>query len=93
MGGAVGRVLATWAAIFIVRIWLEDLSITEAILLGFGVGIAAQVSDLFESKIKRWAEVKDSGSLFPGHGGALDRIDSLIFAAPFLYYCSKAMLL
>ncbi len=90
--GAVGGVLATLGAIFIVRIWLDGLSITEAILLGIGVGIVAQVSDLFESKIKRWSQVKDSGSLFPGHGGALDRLDSLIFAAPFLYYCSKFVL-
>jgi len=56
------------------------------LLLAILLGIAGQFSDLFESLIKRSAGVKDSGNFLPGHGGILDRIDSLIFPGPFLYY-------
>lgn len=60
--------------------------IIESIIIGCLIGLLGQIGDIFESAGKRVCEVKDSSSLLPGHGGMLDRIDSLVFTAPFLYH-------
>ena len=64
---------------------LEQPAMEPLILLTIGLNVAAQLGDLVESLIKRGAGVKDSGAILPGHGGMLDRIDALLFAAPVLW--------
>ncbi len=70
---------------------LENRELWPIILLTVVLNIAAQLGDLVESLIKRGAGVKDSGTLLPGHGGMLDRIDALLFAAPVLWFYAAAL--
>lgn len=85
--GAVGGVAgATLGAILSSLIFFPALGFFSAATVGVILGVVAQIGDLFESLLKRACGVKDSGSLIPGHGGVLDRLDSLLFAFPLMYY-------
>lgn len=84
--GLLGGLLLTTAGVFAVRaVSLPSLSVGSAVILGVGLGLFAALGDLAESLLKRAYGVKDSGNFMPGHGGLLDRIDSLLFVAPLLY--------
>jgi phosphatidate cytidylyltransferase len=83
--------LAIGMACTVLGVWLAGryqdwLPNSHALVLGLGVALVAPVGDLFESFIKREAGVKDSGGLFGAHGGALDRLDAVLFAAVIGYY-------
>jgi phosphatidate cytidylyltransferase len=84
--GSIGGLLANLTVGAVGKfIFLPQLPWTPAVIFFLAVGVAGQVGDLFESELKRSSHVKDSGGLLPGHGGLLDRIDALLFAAPVTY--------
>ena len=83
LGGLVGSIGGTLLAKFT---FFPQLTLADALITAVVIGILGQVGDLFESLLKRSFGVKDSGSIIPGHGGVLDRLDSIIFAAPAMYY-------
>ena len=85
--GALGGILATIIIGILFRFFfLPHLPFGYCLLLFISVGIIGPVGDLFESMLKRKGDIKDSGSIMPGHGGLLDRIDAVLFAAPVVYY-------
>jgi phosphatidate cytidylyltransferase len=87
IGGLIGTVLVAVAYGYVLRLFpTYRIGPVEAAVLGLLVSVAAQVGDLVESLFKRDVGVKDSGRLLPGHGGALDRFDSLLFTLPLGYY-------
>lgn len=83
VGGFAGGIFGTMALSLILGV---PPTLQHAIILGALVGVLAQAGDLWESALKRRAGVKDAGWLIPGHGGILDRLDSIVFSAVVIYY-------
>ena len=80
-----GCLLCIITCLVLASLFRLNISIQHMIGLSLIVGIFAPLGDLFESVLKRVSDIKDSGSILPGHGGILDRIDALMFAAPLIY--------
>ncbi|MES2855750.1 MAG: phosphatidate cytidylyltransferase [Bdellovibrionota bacterium] len=92
--GAIGGLFGSAIAGAVLNIYFLDgaFPLWQFMLVALVTGGFAQIGDLFESLLKRIAEVKDSGSIMPGHGGVLDRLDGVLFAAPVYYWLALALL-
>lgn len=87
--GFLGGLFFSMVISYIISIFNNDFSFLHWLCIAMIISILGTIGDLIESKFKRFAKVKDSGSIMPGHGGILDRLDSLLFVAPFVYLYIK----
>lgn len=83
--GVIGGILFGLLAAFIISLFFKELTLWQWLLAALSINISGIFGDLSESLLKRHFQVKDSGNIFPGHGGILDRFDSVIFSAPVLF--------
>jgi len=86
VGGVCGAVLGALLSKFV---FFSAIGFWPVVAVGLLLGVVGQIGDLFESMLKRACKVKDSGDMIPGHGGLLDRLDSLLFAIPLIYYVAR----
>ena len=84
-GAIAGFVFAIITMVVLNEVLLNFISFNDALVMGVIIGLFGQIGDLIESLLKRDAGVKDSSNLIPGHGGVLDRFDSLIFSSPIIF--------
>ena len=93
LGGLLGGVILTVGFTYVLNTYFDyNISYLYISLVSMFLSIIGQIGDLAASTIKRYAGVKDFGRLIPGHGGMLDRLDSIIFVAPFAYFFLTIML-
>lgn len=83
--GTLGGGVLTMASSYLVAGWFPEIEFKHWLVISVLVVVFGTLGDLFESLLKRQAGIKDSGKIMPGHGGILDRFDSLMFVAPFVY--------
>jgi phosphatidate cytidylyltransferase len=84
--GLLGALFGSMLIVFLTSP-LSGMGTVKSLIIGAAIGLLGQMGDIFESIGKRVTGIKDSSALIPGHGGILDRMDSFIFTAPFLYNC------
>lgn len=86
IGGVIGCIAATVAYGIFINRYIHDIPLYHYVIIGILNGVISQIGDWSASAIKRYAKIKDYGKIIPGHGGVLDRFDSILFIAPVVYF-------